>query len=87
MSSTVSTTTTQDVRMHGWTIPAGTTVQVERITLPMEWAGQQVATATVQVPGVEHRCGVPVPSLDVVALGDVPVYRYDDATGRDVLVD
>jgi hypothetical protein len=86
MAST-PTTTTQDVRMHGWTIPAGTTVQVRSIRLPIREYGQQVSTATVDVPGRDYPCGVPVSHLDCVALGDVPLYQHNTHTGQDVPVE
>ncbi len=77
--------TTQAVKFHGWTLPAGATVTVESVRLPIREFGQQVATATCQAPEFsEYGFAVPVTHLPKIV--GVPVYRYDDSTGRDILV-
>ena len=54
------TTTNRAVRMHGWTLPKGATVQVTRLT---QGSWEQQPTASCTTTASEYGIGLPVSAL------------------------
>lgn len=80
---TMTSTTTQAIDFTGWTLPAGTTVTVEKVCFPK--FGQQVSHANCKAPEFsQYGFAVPVYAIDSVE--GVPVYSFNEATGREELV-
>lgn len=57
----VFTTTNRAVRMHGWTLPKGTVVEVRALTQG-SWDQQPVASCTTKAS--EYGVGLPVSALN-----------------------
>lgn len=79
----MTSTTTQSVKFHGWTLPAGATVTIDKVTLPH--SGQQAPTASCKAPEFSE-WGFSVPVYALGNLDGVPVYRLNEITSREELV-
>lgn len=78
-----TTHTTRPVRFHGWTLPKGSPVTVEHITIDLPG---EVTSVTATTPCYEWAIGLPTYALPREVWTEVPVLRYDHATGRTVPV-
>jgi len=58
-----TTTTTQPVKFHGWTLPAGSVVTVHDVTVEMYSAIEQYTSASCSTDAIDHLIAVPTSSL------------------------
>ena len=58
-----TTTTTQPVKFHGWTLPAGSVVTVHDVRVEMYSAIEQETSASCSTDVVDHQIAIPTYSL------------------------
>tara|TARA_R110000822_G_scaffold193623_1_gene332056 strand:+ start:103 stop:384 length:282 start_codon:yes stop_codon:yes gene_type:complete len=58
-----TTTTTQSVKFHGWTLPAGSVVTVREVRVDMYSLMEHYTSASCTTDAVGHEIGIPTSSL------------------------
>lgn len=67
--NTITTTTTTDVRYHGWTLPKGSTVTVEMISLSrLAMMNHSHATVTAQCELSDFNIGLPTYAINIAEI-------------------